>query len=158
MSQIFNAKAENISANSLVKGFSIDSRTLKAGDLFFCVQGENTDGHLYISQALEKGANAVVANPEKIPKNLLQSNFPRILVPDPNQALREWAADARKQFGGKVLAVTGSNGKTSTKEILAGLCRNVDANAYATPGNFNNFIGVPLTVLEAPTEAEWWII
>ena len=158
MSQIFNAKAENISANSLVKGFSIDSRTLKAGDLFFCVQGENTDGHLYISQALEKGANAVVANPEKIPKNLFQSNFPRILVPDPNRALREWAADARKQFGGKVLAVTGSNGKTSTKEILAGLCRYVDANAYATPGNFNNFIGVPLTLLEAPAEAEWWII
>ena len=75
MSQIFNAKAENISANSLVKGLSIDSRTLKAGDLFFCVQGENTDGHLYISQALEKGANAVVANPEKIPKNQSMSQM-----------------------------------------------------------------------------------
>jgi len=101
MSQIFNAKVENISANSLVKGFSIDSRTLKSGDLFFCVQGENTDGHLYISQALEKGANAVVANPEKIPKNLLQSNFPRILVPDPNRALRSGQQMHANSLAGK---------------------------------------------------------
>ena len=145
MTQIINAKHKNINADLLVQGFSIDSREMNSGDLFFCIQGENTDGHFYISKALEKGACAVVANPEKIPENLRKSNFPGIFVPDPNRALREWAADARKQFDGKVLAVTGSNGKTSTKEILAGLCRFIDANAYATPGNFNNFIGVPLT-------------
>ncbi|MDP7622145.1 MAG: Mur ligase domain-containing protein, partial [SAR324 cluster bacterium] len=63
MSQIFNAKTEKINSNFLVQGFSIDSRGLNSGDLFFCIQGENTDGHLYISQALEKGACAVVANP-----------------------------------------------------------------------------------------------
>ena len=81
-----------------------------------------TDGHQYISQALEKGACAVVANPEIIPDALQKREFPKILVPDPNLALREWASDARKNFEGKVLAVTGSNGKTSTKEILSSLC------------------------------------
>ena len=158
MSQIFNAKTEKIKTDLLVHGFSIDSRTMNAGELFFCIKGENTDGHHYISQALEKGACAVVADPACIPEAIRQSSFPRILVPDPNLALREWAADIRKRFTGKVLAVTGSNGKTTTKEILAGLCRHLDPNAYATPGNFNNFIGVPLTLLEAPPDTKWWVI
>ncbi len=158
MSQIFKAKTEKINTDLLVHGFSIDSRTMNAGELFFCIKGENTDGHHYIPQALEKGACAVVADPASIPEAIRQSSIPRILVPDPNLALREWAADIRKQFTGKVLAVTGSNGKTTTKEILAGLCRHLDPNAYATPGNFNNFIGVPLTLLEAPPDAKWWVI
>ena len=158
MSQIFKAKTEKINTDLLVHGFSIDSRTMNAGELFFCIKGENTDGHHYISQALEKGACAVVADPACIPEAIRQSSFPRILVQDPNLALREWAADIRKRFTGKVLAVTGSNGKTTTKEILAGLCRYLDPNAYATPGNFNNFIGVPLTLLEAPPDAKWWVI
>ncbi len=158
MSQIFKAKTEKINTDLLVHGFSIDSRTMNAGELFFCIKGENTDGHHYISQALEKGACAVVADPACIPEAIRQSSFPRILVQDPNLALREWAADIRKRFTGKVLAVTGSNGKTTTKEILAGLCRHLDPNAYATPGNFNNFIGVPLTLLEAPPDAKWWVI
>ena len=158
MTQILNAKYKNVNLDLFVQGFSIDSRVLNTGDLFFCIQGENTDGHKYILEALQKGASAVVANPRKIPVELQQSNFPRIMVPDPNRALREWAADARKQFYGKVFAITGSNGKTSTKEILASLCRCFDVNAYATPGNFNNFIGVPLTLLDAPPKADWWII
>ena len=158
MRQIINAKLEYIDPDSSFNEFSIDSRTVKDGDVFFCIKGEMTDGHQYISQALEKGASAVVANPETIPDALQQREFPKILVPDPNLALREWASDSRKSFEGKVLAVTGSNGKTSTKEILSGLCSFFDSNAYATPGNYNNYIGVPLTLLDAPTEAEWWVI
>jgi len=158
MSQIIKAKTEKINTDLLVHGFSIDSRTINAAELFFCIKGENTDGHHYISQALEKGACAVVADPARIPEAIRKSGFPRILVPDPNLAFREWAADIRKRFTGKVLAVTGSNGKTTTKEILAGLCHHLDPNAYATPGNFNNFIGVPLTLLEAPPDTKWWVI
>ena len=158
MKQLLNANTENISENNLVKGFSIDSRTLKDGDLFFCIKGDNTDGHHYISQALEKGACGIVAIPENIPQSLRNRDLPCILVADPNKALREWAADVRRQFSGKVLAITGSNGKTSTKDILAGLCRYLDPQAYSTPGNYNNFIGVPLTILSAVQEAKWWII
>ena len=158
MTQLLNAKAENISENSLVEGFSIDSRTLKTGDLFFCINGENTDGHRYISQAIERGACGVVAIRGKLSETLKNNDSPRILVPDPNRALQEWAADVRKQFNGKVLAITGSNGKTSTKDILAGLCRFVNPRSYATPGNYNNFIGVSLTLLGATPEAKWWVI
>ena len=158
LAQLFNAKTEKINANLLVDGFSIDSRTLNTGDLFFCIKGDYTDGHQHISEALEKGACAVVSDPSRIPKVLHQSSLPLILAPDPNLALRELAANMRKRFTGEVLAVTGSNGKTTTKEILAGLCRHLDPNAYATPGNFNNFIGVPLTLLEATLDAKWWII
>jgi UDP-N-acetylmuramoyl-tripeptide--D-alanyl-D-alanine ligase len=158
MKQLLNAKAENSIPNKLVSGFSIDSRTLKEGDLFFCIKGENTDGHHYISQVLQKGASGIVAIQEKIPLSLRNRDFPFILVPDPNKALRELAADVRKQFNGKVIAITGSNGKTSTKDILAGLCRYFDPLTYSTPGNYNNFIGVPLTILRAVQEAKWWII
>ena len=158
MRQIINAKLEGIDSDSSFNDFSIDSRSVKDGDVFFCIKGEMTDGHQYISQALEKGASAVVANPEIIPDALKEREFPKILVQDPNLALRKWASDARKYFDGKVLAVTGSNGKTSTKEILSGLCSYFDSNAYATPGNYNNYIGVPLTLLYAPMEAKWWII
>ena len=158
MRQIINAKLEGIDSDSSFNDFSIDSRTVKDGDVFFCIKGEMTDGHQYISQALEKGASAVVANPEIIPDALQKREFPKILVPDPNLALREWASDVRKNFEGKVLAVTGSNGKTSTKEILSSLCSFFDSNAYATPGNYNNYIGVPLTLLHAPIESQWWVI
>jgi len=158
MSQIFKAKTEKINTDLLVHGFSIDSRTLKPGELFFCIKGDNNDGHHYISEALGKGACAVVVDPVNNPEVLQQSSSPRILVPDPNKAFRELAADMRKRYTGEVLAVTGSNGKTTTKEILAGLCRHLDPNAYATPGNFNNFIGVPLTLLEATPDAKWWVI
>ena len=158
MKQLLNAKVDNIFINKLVTGFSIDSRTLKDGDLFFCIKGENMDGHHYIAQALEKGASGIVASPENIPQEMNKSDLPYILVKDPNKALRDWAADVRKKFKGKVLAITGSNGKTSTKDILAGLCSFLDPQAYSTPGNYNNFIGVPLTILRAVQEAKWWII
>ena len=158
MKQLLNAKVVNINVNNLVIDFSIDSRTLKEGDLFFCIQGENTDGHHYISQALETGASGIVAIPENIPQAMKNSELPCIIVTDPNKALRQWAADVRKKFNGKVLAITGSNGKTSTKDILAGLCRYLDPQAYSTPGNYNNFIGVPLTILNAVQQAKWWII
>jgi UDP-N-acetylmuramoyl-tripeptide--D-alanyl-D-alanine ligase len=113
MKQLLNAKVVNINVNKLVRDFSIDSRTLKEGDLFFCIKGENTDGHHYISQALEKGASGIVAISENIPQAMKNSDLPCILVTDPNKALREWAADVRKKFKGKVLAITGSNGKIS---------------------------------------------
>ena len=64
----------------------------------------------------------------------------------------------RNKFNGKVLAITGSNGKTSTKDILASLCSFLDPMAHATPGNYNNLIGVPLTILSSSNKSKWWII
>ena len=75
MRQIINAKLKYIDSDSCFNNFSIDSRTIKDGDLFFCIKGEITDGHQYISQALEKGASAVVANQEQIPDELGKQNL-----------------------------------------------------------------------------------
>jgi len=158
MKQLFNAEAEDIKVNSFVEGFSIDSRTLKEGDIFFCIKGKNTDGHVYIAEAIERGASGVVANPKYISENLLKLQFPRILVSDPNLAFSKWASDYRKQFRGKVIAITGSNGKTTTKDIITNLCRFLDPRTSSTPGNYNNKIGVPITILNADLEAKWWIV
>ena len=78
MRQIINAKLKYLDSDSCFNNFSIDSRTIKDGDLFFCIKGEMTDGHQYISQALERGASAVVANPETIPEELQNKKFPKI--------------------------------------------------------------------------------
>ena len=75
MKQLFNGVDEDIVANSFVEGFSIDSRTLKEGDLFFCIKGEKTDGHAFIPEALEKGASGVVANPKYISENLVSHSY-----------------------------------------------------------------------------------
>ena len=158
MKQLFNAIGEGIKANSFVEGFSIDSRTLKKGDLFFCIKGEKTDGHVYIAEAIERGASGIVGNPKFFPGNLLKKKFPRIFVTDPNLAFSEWASDYRKQFKGKVIAITGSNGKTTTKEIITNLCRFIGPSTSSTPGNFNNKIGVSITILNADIEAKWWIV
>ncbi len=158
MKQLFNAIAEDIKANSFVDGFSIDSRSLNKGDLFFCIKGEKTDGHFYIAEAIDRGASGIVANPKFIPDNLLKQKFPRIFVSDPNLAFSEWASDYRKQFKGKVIAITGSNGKTTTKDIITNLCRFFDPITSSTPGNYNNKIGVPITILNADLEAKWWIV
>ena len=142
MKQLFNAETEDIKVNSFVEGFSIDSRTLKEGDLFFCIKGKKTDGHVYIAEAIERGACGVVAQPKYISENLLKRKFPRILVSDPNLAFSKWASDYRKQFRGKVIAITGSNGKTTTKDIITNLCRFIDSRISSTPGNFNNFFHI----------------
>ena len=130
----------------------IDSRTLQKGDWFVCIRGERTDGHLYLQQALEKGASGAVVQTERIPESLLHIPFPQIRVEESNLALREWASLARERFPGKVLGITGSNGKTSTKELI------IDKNTDSTRGNLNNLFGVPLTLLSANPKARWWVI
>lgn len=157
MKQIFHGQTQHVDETEGISRFSTDTRTLQPGDWFLCLQGETMDGHDYIPRALEAGAAGVIADPNRIPAELREVPFARLLVADPNLALRQWARAHRSQFTGTVLAVTGSNGKTSTKEILAQLCGQL-GTTHATSGNFNNFIGVPLTILEAPLEAQWWVI
>ncbi len=158
LSQILSGRPVNVESHAQIRSFSIDSRTLMEGDWFFCISGERTDGHDHVEQALARGAAGVVLNPSRLPKHLQNRNFPRIQVPDPNSALREWAAHARQYYRGKVLGITGSNGKTSTKEMLARLCAGIGQQVEATPGNFNNWIGVPLTLLSADPDTGWWVI
>ncbi len=130
-----------------VSGWSVDSRTIGAGDLFFALRGPNHDGHRYVSKALARGAAAaVVEHPVETDGLLLP-------VTDCYGALRDLASWARERWGGTVVAVTGSAGKTSTKDVIASLLA-TRRRTGKTEGNFNNHVGLPLSILRLPDDAE----
>jgi UDP-N-acetylmuramoyl-tripeptide--D-alanyl-D-alanine ligase len=124
---------------------SIDTRTVAPGALFVALRGENFDGHRFLQQAVAAGAlGVVVAQPVELP-----SHVTVITVADTLLALQQMGHAARMAFNGPVVAITGSNGKTTTKELVASVCRaHFGSEAVlATEGNLNNHIGVPLTLL-----------
>lgn len=134
-----------------VTGVAIDSRAVKPGDLFVALVGEKTDGHQYISQALERGAVAVaVSRTEAVDGNQLE-NY--IVVDDGVLFVQKLAHWLRMKSQVPVVAVTGSTGKTSTKDFLAALLEPL-GNVVVTKGNHNNELGLPLTIcgLEADTK------
>ena len=122
-----------------------DSRRVRAGDLFVALKGENFDGDAFAAAALDAGATAVVVRAETAAA--LPPAAARIVVVDGLRALQDLATFVRRRSGVKVVGITGSAGKTSTKDILAALLRPV-ARTVATSANLNNEIGVPLTLLE----------
>lgn len=130
-------------------GVCIDSRQIRPGNLFVAVRGERFDGHRYIAEALEKGAVAIVA--EVSPDTV---NAPMLLVPDTRVALGQIAHYWRRQFSLPVIGVTGSNGKTTVKGMIASILQAAFGvgNYLATEGNLNNEIGVPLTLLRLNSE------
>src|SRR5579864_7706482 len=130
-----------------ITGWSVDSRSVAAGDLFFALRGPNHDGNAYVDDALRKGAVAAIVDEKRDTK---RENDPTILVvPDSLVALQKIAAWARKQWNGDVVGVTGSAGKTSTKDVIAEML-SVKMPVGKTIGNFNNHVGVPLSILRLP--------
>ncbi|MFG6456657.1 UDP-N-acetylmuramoyl-tripeptide--D-alanyl-D-alanine ligase [Roseateles sp. BYS96W] len=120
-----------------------DTRTLRAGDLFVALRGERFDANDFLAQAKAAGAVAALAE-----RGLLEAGLPGLLVPDAKAALGQLAAAWRRQQQLPVIAVTGSNGKTTTTQMIASILRAwVGGDALATEGNYNNDIGVPLTLL-----------
>ncbi len=134
------AKGTINGADIPIAGISIDSRTTKPGDLFVAIKGERFDGHDFVETAAASGAVAVMVS------EAITSPLAQIRVSDTLQALSELAAQWCRRLKITILALTGSNGKTTTKEIIASILRRC-RQVVATPGNFNNHIGVPLTVL-----------
>ena len=134
--------------NLVATGYSIDSRTISSGDLFIALKGENFDGHDYVATALEKGAVAALVqagkNVSADPKRLLT-------VGDTLRSLQSLGAAARRLWGKPLLAVTGSAGKTTTKEILAHLLM-TRLRVMKSTGNLNNHIGLPLQLLKLEPE------
>jgi len=137
-----------------IKGTSIDTRTIEKGQLFIPIVGENTDGHRYIKAAVDKGAGASLWN-EDVP--LPEIDFPFILVKDTTKALQELASNYNKQVGAKVIGITGSNGKTSTKDIIASIL-DTKYNTHKTSGNYNNEYGLPLTLLSMNEDTEMAVL
>jgi UDP-N-acetylmuramoyl-tripeptide--D-alanyl-D-alanine ligase len=135
-------------------GVSIDSRTVAFGDLFVAIRGPNFDGHVFVADALAKGAAAAMV--DKGPETLLPgANLLR--VKDTLQGLNDLAAAARQRSGAKVIAITGSVGKTSTKEMLRHVLAEQGAT-HATLGNLNNHWGAPLTLARMPIDSRFAVI
>lgn len=138
---------------ALAAGYSIDSRTLAPGELFFAVRGERLDGHDFVEAALERGALAAVVSRERVTR-YPEAILPRLLaVDDTLLALQELGAAARRSWGRTLVAVTGSTGKTTTKDAIA----HVLAGRYRvlkSEGNLNNHFGLPLQLLRLEPEHE----
>ncbi len=131
---------------SKARGYSIDSRTISPGALFFAIRGRQFDGHDFAIQALEKGAVGAVIESgfaERLPKRLAARTVP---VRDTTEALQQLARAVRRKWGRRVIAVTGSTGKTTTKELIAALL-GTTLSVHKSPGNLNNDYGLPLTLL-----------
>ncbi|MEH0002694.1 MAG: UDP-N-acetylmuramoyl-tripeptide--D-alanyl-D-alanine ligase [Holosporaceae bacterium] len=133
-----------------IKGVAFDSRLVKEGDLFFALKGETVDGHAFIEAAFQKGAVAAVAS--RRPTNLSSNAKPVLSVDDTQKALERLGVAARGRFGTtRFIALTGSAGKTSTKEALATLLTQCyGPSVFKTPASFNNHIGVPLSLANMP--------
>ena len=134
--------------NARAAGVELDSRKLQTGYIFIATKGERVDGHSFISQAFEKGCLGVVC--EKLPEKMAG---PCILVEDSFKALQDIAAFYREQLSVKVVGITGSVGKTSTKEVIASTLSQ-KYRVLKTEGNYNNEVGLPLTVLKIRSEHE----
>src|SRR3989442_4143376 len=132
-------------------GYSIDSRTISAGELFFAIRGEKHDGHRFVSNAIASRALAAVVS-----RGFLNSEYGReidpqqaalIIVDDTLSALQSLAASVLKDWHGRVIGITGSLGKTTTKEIAAAMLARA-VRVVKSTGNLNNDYGLPLSVLE----------
>lgn len=136
-----------------VTGFSIDSRTLAHGDLFFAIRGERFDGHDFVDAALAAGAAGVVVSAEQPARAAVARGAVALLVPDTVGALQALGRHVRRQSGARVVAITGSAGKTTTKEIAAEFL-SARYRVFRNRGNLNNHIGLPLSLLELRHEPE----
>ncbi|HET9616521.1 MAG TPA: UDP-N-acetylmuramoylalanyl-D-glutamyl-2,6-diaminopimelate--D-alanyl-D-alanine ligase [Pseudolabrys sp.] len=135
-----------------ISGISIDSRSLTRGEAFFAIQGDARDGHDFVDNALKGGAGlAVVARSQRA---RFAADAPLLIVDDVLEALRDLARAARMRFKGQVIAVTGSVGKTSTKEALR-LALSADGETHASAASYNNHWGVPLSLARCPASAKY---
>lgn len=139
----------NLTVDQSFTGVVTDSRRVAAGDLFVCIVGEHQDGHDYAAAALAAGAGAVLASREV--------DGPALLVPDTLLAYGAIAKRHRGLLPGQVIAITGSSGKTSTKDLLAQILATA-GSVVAPPGSFNNEVGLPATVLTADRETDYLVL
>jgi len=146
-----NGNCANV--NWIATGVAIDSRTIEQGDLFVAISGPNHDGHAYVKMALEQGAVAAIVSaiPDDVPAD---ANL--VIVLDTLVAMENLGRAARKRSSARVIAITGSVGKTGTKEALALILQKQGRTHYSV-GSFNNHWGVPLSLSRMPADAEYGI-
>ncbi|MFQ0996555.1 UDP-N-acetylmuramoyl-tripeptide--D-alanyl-D-alanine ligase [Gilliamella sp. CG25] len=138
--------------NFTIDVISTDTRKITKQSLFIALVGENFDGHHFAEQAIKDGAVAVIVN-----HPIEDNSIPQIVVKDTRQALGQIAGFIRQQSSAKIVALTGSSGKTSVKEMTAAILQNCGTTLY-TQGNYNNDIGVPLTLLRLTKDDQFAVI
>lgn len=143
--------ADDQNASLKVNGVSTDTRSIEAGDLFVALSGEQFDGNKFVTQAAEKGAVAAVVSKS------VDVSIPTIEVADTLHAYGQIAGLNRSLFEGKLVALTGSAGKTSCKQMIANVLSQA-GNTWATRANYNNEVGVPLTLLEITAEHDFAVV
>jgi UDP-N-acetylmuramoyl-tripeptide--D-alanyl-D-alanine ligase len=139
------------SRDTLFSRASIDTRSLQANDIFFAIRGPNQDGHRYIPDALSKGALGAVAEQDYQYPGDFPSSRVLIAVRNTHEALKDLALSVRRRWPGTLVAITGSMGKTTTKEFSAHILKS-EFQVYRTPGNYNNLFGLPLALLGLGSE------
>ncbi len=152
IARIIAAKSPESGKGVEITGISTDSRNINHGELFVPLRGERFDGHDYMSQAVRNGAAACLS--EEVISGL---SVPVLLVEDTLHALGDIASAVRLQLRGPLFAVTGSAGKTTTKEMLSRIMSRTGAG-LKTAGNFNNLIGLPLTLFELQEVHSWAVL
>ena len=150
LAQAVNGKlmGEDLSINAI----STDSRALRTGDVFLALQGPTFDGHKFLTQASELGCSALIVQKAQADLSIAQ-----IIVKDTHKALGEIGAYVKAKVAPKTVAITGSSGKTTVKEMVAAILSRL-GNVLATKGNFNNDIGVPLTLLRLEAKHDFAVV
>lgn len=151
----FLSAAGEFDHQALAQGYSIDSRTIQPGELFFAVQGERMDGHDFVAQALEKGAVAAVIRKGHLSRYTAKTGL--MTVEDTLIALQTLSTAVRRLWGKSLIGVTGSTGKTTTKEAIAHVL-STRFRVLKSEGNFNNHFGLPLTLLKIEPEHDVAVI
>ncbi|HSU81398.1 MAG TPA: UDP-N-acetylmuramoyl-tripeptide--D-alanyl-D-alanine ligase [Thermoanaerobaculia bacterium] len=136
---------------SVIDGAAIDSRAVRGGEVFFAFGGAHTDGHRFVPDALARGAVAAI-----VQEDLAVSSGALIRVDDTFQALHDLARFVRARTPEKLVGITGSAGKTTTKELLAAMLAS-RFRTHWTPGNLNNLYGLPLSLLNVPDDTQWMV-
>ena len=156
---VLEAPSSTANAGALqADGYSIDSRTVAPGEMFFAVRGERLDGHDFVAAALQRGAVAAVVSRERVaslPDTALR--HPLLICEDPLSALQTLASHVRRRWGRTLVAITGSAGKTTTKEAVAAAL-GAGFNVLKSLGNLNNGFGLPLQLLRLEAEQDFAVV
>ena len=151
----FTSASGEFDHKAIAQAYSIDSRTIRAGELFFAVKGERMDGHDFVQQALEKGAVAAVVRKDELARYAVKTRL--LAVADTLVALQTLGAAVRRLWAKPLIGVTGSTGKTTTKEAIAHVLSS-RFRVLKSEGNFNNHFGLPLMLLKIEPEHEAAVI
>lgn len=150
--EVLGLSSESDRESTEFSGVSTDTRTLRSGELYVALRGDRLDGHAFVSLAAKAGARGSVV--EQRPREA-PANFDLFVVDDSLTALAQLASARRKALDPTVIAITGTSGKTTTRELLA---QAIGEKVFASPANYNNLVGVPLSMLRAPEAAEFWLL